>query len=289
MELIKVLQKLRDDIKTWVTNNMQVLNSKIDACNIPIDAELSATSTNPVQNKAVNEAIDELSDLIGTEPVSTQISQAISEQDLFSGNYDDLVGAPSISEEASNELAVVDDKGNIILRVDNEGVHTTKLSLNGVDVGDEIRSKVTQEEGKVLSSNDYTDEDKAKLSLLSSDILDVTAVDSELSITSENPVKNKAIARAIKSHVEDTAVHHADISEDLIDEFILTDSDGNIILRIDNQGIHSVDLILNGRTIKDSITNEFELIRQELEEGRNSLMNDIIEALPKYNGEVLPG
>lgn len=289
MELIKVLQKLRDDIKTWVTNNMQVLNSKIDACNIPIDAELSATSTNPVQNKAVNKAIDELSDLIGTEPVSTQISQAISEQDLFSGNYDDLVGAPSISEEASNELAVVDDKGNIILRVDNEGIHTTKLSLNGVDVGDEIRSKVTQEEGKMLSSNDYTDEDKAKLSLLSSDILDVTAVDSELSITSENPVKNKAIARAIKSHVEDTAVHHADISEDLTDEFLLTDSDGNIILRIDNQGIHSVDLILNGRTIKDSITNEFELIRQELEEGRNSLMNDIIDALPKYNGEVLPG
>ena len=43
-----------------------------------VDSALSSTSTNPVQNKVVNSAISDLSDLIGDTSVATQIASAIS-------------------------------------------------------------------------------------------------------------------------------------------------------------------------------------------------------------------
>lgn len=43
-----------------------------------VDAELSSTSTNPVQNKVVNAAIADLNELVGDTAVATQINNAIS-------------------------------------------------------------------------------------------------------------------------------------------------------------------------------------------------------------------
>ena len=61
MNILDTLKQLRDDIKIWVTNNLNALNAKIDEKTIPIDSELSSTSTNPVQNKTITKAIDNIS------------------------------------------------------------------------------------------------------------------------------------------------------------------------------------------------------------------------------------
>jgi hypothetical protein len=45
-----------------------------------VDSELSADSTNPVQNKAVAEAIDSLNTLVGDSSVAEQIQNALDEQ-----------------------------------------------------------------------------------------------------------------------------------------------------------------------------------------------------------------
>ena len=60
MIILQAMKQLRDDIKDWVTTNLNVLNAKIDEKTIPIDSELSTTSTNPIQNKAVAEAINNI-------------------------------------------------------------------------------------------------------------------------------------------------------------------------------------------------------------------------------------
>ena len=60
MTIVEALVKLRNDLKTWVTNNLNALNAKIDEKTIPIDSELDITSANPVQNKAIVTAIDNL-------------------------------------------------------------------------------------------------------------------------------------------------------------------------------------------------------------------------------------
>ena len=76
MNILETLVQLRDDIKTWVTNNIQELNVKIDENTIPVDSELSATSTNPVQNQAITNAINSIP--------------------TFSGDYNDLANKPEI-------------------------------------------------------------------------------------------------------------------------------------------------------------------------------------------------
>ena len=76
MNILETLVQLRDDIKTWVTNNLQALNTKIDEKTIPVDSELSATSTNPVQNQAITNAINNIP--------------------TFSGDYNDLDNKPTI-------------------------------------------------------------------------------------------------------------------------------------------------------------------------------------------------
>lgn len=58
-------------------------------------------------------------------------------------------------------------------------------------------SKVDKEEGKGLSTNDFTTAEKNKLESIE-DNANYTVVDTALSTTSENPVQNKVVANAVK-------------------------------------------------------------------------------------------
>lgn len=111
MNILDTLKQLRDDIKLWATNNFNALNAKIDEKTIPIDSELNSTSTNPVQNKAITNAINNIP--------------------RFSGSYNDLTDAPNIAEDDSGNMVIADESGNIIFKADADGMHTTALSLNG--------------------------------------------------------------------------------------------------------------------------------------------------------------
>ena len=111
MNILNALKQLRDDIKIWVTNNLNALNAKIDEKTIPIDSKLSTTSTNPVQNKIITEALNNVP--------------------RFSGDYNDLTNAPNIAEDDSGSMVITDEAGNAIFRADADGIHTTALSLNG--------------------------------------------------------------------------------------------------------------------------------------------------------------
>ena len=134
MNILEVLVQLRDDIKDWVTNNLTALDSKIEEKTIPIDSELSATSTNPVQNKVVSKEIDSLNNLVGDTPVATQISTAIASQEHFSGDYNDLTNAPNISEDGSGNMVIADESGNIIFQADAGGIHTTTVDAKDVTI-----------------------------------------------------------------------------------------------------------------------------------------------------------
>jgi hypothetical protein len=131
MDILNILKQLRDDIKIWVTNNINALNAKIDEKTIPIDNELNSTSTNPVQNQAIAKEIDSINDRVGNTPVATQISQAINAQEHFSGDYNDLTNAPDITDDGSDNMVITDEAGNIIFKADADGIHTTAVSIDG--------------------------------------------------------------------------------------------------------------------------------------------------------------
>ncbi len=297
MNILETLVQIRDDLKTWVTNNINAINSKIDEKTIPIDNELSAESTNPVQNKIIHEKIEEINTLIGDEPVATQISTAIAKQEHFSGDYYDLTNAPNILEDEAGNMIVADEAGNIIFKVDTDGIHSTSLSLNGESIQSLLDDKVNKEDGKGLSSNDYTNEDKAKLALISSELA-TASIDSELSTTSDNPVKNKVITNAITQVTNDvdtletlvgnkavsTQITEAvskiksfsgdygdltnapNITENDSDDVIFADNNGNIIVKVDKDGIHSNGLVINGENILSTLNAKFDKQSEVLEE-----------------------
>ena len=118
MNILEALHQLRDDIKTWVTNNINALNSKIDEKTIPIDNELDSNSINPVQNKVIANAINNIP--------------------RFSGDYNDLTNAPNIAEDDSGNMVISDESGNVIFKVDADGTHSTSMSLNGYPVATQL-------------------------------------------------------------------------------------------------------------------------------------------------------
>lgn len=105
-----------------------------------VDATLSETSTNPVQNQAVNAAL--------SNKVSKEDGKGLSTNDFTTEEKDKLAG---IAEGANK--TVVDDK-----------ISTTSTNpIQNKVITTELNKKVNSVSGKGLSTNDYTTEEKTKL------------------------------------------------------------------------------------------------------------------------------
>ena len=184
MTVLNALKQLRDDIKVWVTNNLNALNAKIDEKTIPIDSELSETSTNPViseDNPDKMVVIDETGNIIfqadssgvhatslslNGEPAATEayVDEAVAnieipeieladyynkeQTDLAIDNVKDELSESIMSE--SDEWQVVDNLGNIIFSIDSEGLHSTDLELKGKSIQDTIGEIVSDKAPKML-------------------------------------------------------------------------------------------------------------------------------------------
>ena len=237
MNILETIVQLRDDLKSWVTNNLNALNAKIEANTVPIDSELNSTSTNPVQNKAISAKIDSLNSLVGDTSVSTQIAEAIASQNHFSGDYNDLINAPDIVEDESGEVVYADESGNIIFKIDADGAHTTDIEVDGTSLSDKIpvwdaKSDfsgnyndltdapniiendtgdmiVSDEDGNIIfkidaSGLNTTTVQANEVKINGQDVIDMInnhtiVVDDTLSDTSINPVQNKVISAELAS------------------------------------------------------------------------------------------
>ena len=131
------------------------------ATKVTVDETLSETSTNAIQNKAVQAAIN---------AVSTKVDNIIK----------DAPEAYDTFKEISEYISSHKTEYDALLAVSN--------------------NKVDKVDGKGLSTNDFTTELKTKLDGIAAEATKVT-VDSEMSSTSTNPVQNKAIQAALDKKV----------------------------------------------------------------------------------------
>jgi hypothetical protein len=93
-------------------------------------------------------------------------------------------------------------------------------------------NKVDKIEGKGLSTNDYTTEDKNKLAGIAAGA-NKTVVDTVLSSTSENPVQNKVVDAALKTLIGDTPVADQ-ISEAIADYYTKSQIDSYELITLDD-------------------------------------------------------
>lgn len=94
MTILETFIQLRDDLKLWVTNNLKTKanishNHTIsDFTDYIVDTELSGTSTNPVQNKVIDDAINK-----AKEDASNKDAVVLYEAQKSAKDYTDSVAA----------------------------------------------------------------------------------------------------------------------------------------------------------------------------------------------------
>lgn len=263
MNILETLIQLRDDLKLWVTNNLNALSDKIDAKTFPIDRTLSNTSTNPVQNKTITSAIENINSRVGNTAVATQISNAIAKQPHFSGDYNDLTNAPNIAEDDSGNMVIADESGNVIFKADADGIHTTALSLNG--------------------------EPAATETYVNAAIAEIPTPDVSGQINAHNTSEaaHEDIRQAINTAKEE-------LSESIVaesDEWKVVDNNGNIIFSVDADGAHTTAMSLNGDAVategwvenKNYLT-EHQDISGKSDVGHKHVLEDITD-LPNFATE----
>ena len=268
MNILNALKQLRDDIKTWVTVNLNALNAKIDEKTIPIDSKLDSTSTNPVQNQAITKEIDSINDRVGDTSVATQISNAIDKVPTFSGDYNDLTNAPDISEDGLGTMIIADESGNIIFKADADGVHTTAVSINGEAAAtekyvDEAISNIDIPEVDFTgyATETYVDNKVADLVNSAPEALDTLG---ELATALKNHEDAyDALLETVGSKATYTDLDNLkeELSESIVsemDEFHIVDNAGNIVASIDENGVATTtviaqSVIVNGNSVEEHI------------------------------------
>ena len=289
MNILEALIKLRDDLKTWVTINLQVLNKKIDEKTFPIDEELDSLSTNPVQNKTIKRKIDYLT----------------AEVDNVHNSYGNMEDAPNITSHHESEFIVTDDRGNIILKIDASGLSTTGLKLTQmvytedeqfalVDKNHNIIFEVTENGAATTSlvlkgqfGKDFIQSFSKDFLIADNDGNIIFKADEEGIHSTELFLNNKKIGEAIErlsSYVGNkplnqqilealeaslgdyaegggvsTSTANLNISELLPEEFVITDDYGNIIFKADAQGAHAPAMTVHGHEVPGLIASTTDL------------------------------
>lgn len=124
---------------------------------ITIDDEMSDTSINPVQNKVITEALDDKVDKVTGKGLSTE-DYTTSDQTKLSGLADiKSIGAGLALNTTTGELSAT----GISITIDTEIDDTSTNPVQNKVIAEALEDKVDVISGKGLSTNDYTNADKA--------------------------------------------------------------------------------------------------------------------------------
>lgn len=166
---IKVGKGLAIDAETGVLN--------ATGTEVKIDEAINSTSTNPVQNKAISAALNKKVDVVAGKVLS-------------SNDY---------TNDEKTKLANIAEGANKTI-VDTALSETSTNPVQNKVINTALSNKVSKEDGKGLSTNDYTTEEKIKLAGIAEGA-NKTIVDDKISTTSTNPIQNKIITAELNKKV----------------------------------------------------------------------------------------
>lgn len=197
-------------------------------------------------------------------------------------SYNDLQDAPNIAETDTDDLVITDESGNIIAKVDKDGLATTgvnakTIKLAGEDLGAKLASlDADLEASKIPSIND---DGSGKLEFADEAGNVVARIDEDGFETTKVTAKEAIIGGVdINEHISDPQAHlqagelegldarltsvEADladypITQDGSDKLTVADEAGNIVFEInsDGQGATNVySLLINGKPLTEFIS-----------------------------------
>lgn len=234
MDILETLIQLRDDLKTWVTNNLVALNAKIDSKTFPIDDELNLESINPVQNKVIAAKLEEVESAIGN------------------------TSGSSITDDGSGEFNIADPQGNVIFKVDADGIHTTDITANGEDLS------IADPNGNVIFKADKDGIHTTDITSNSNNFIIEDASNNiifQIDADGAQTTKLKLNSGDIDEQLEDIRanmgqsgfsgdynelINKPNITDDWSSEFNIADPSGNVIFKVDKDGVHTTNINTSG-------------------------------------------
>lgn len=177
-----------------------------------------------------------------------------------------LKGSKEALTSTDSTFYVVDSAGNVIFRIDSDGASTVDLKVksNGslTSILTLLANKVNKDGSKVLSTNDFTNAYKEAVDNFGSGVLKsggdtfhitdnsgniIAKFDANgLSVT-DVAVKSNGLPTSILTLLDGKADKGETPTPSSLEEitsvgdtFLVTDSNGNIILKVDSEGVHSV-------------------------------------------------
>lgn len=253
MHILQVIKKLKEDIVSWVTLNINALNAKIDSKTVPIDDKLDPNSTNPVQNKVINSKIADINNRVGITSVASQIDNAINNLEV---DYNDLINAPnietSIDAEENEVLEVVDKEDQIVVRIDKEGITTTAVTI------------VDGENSSPVATKKYVDEEISKA-------------------TPEGYATTKYVDDAVAEHASEVKGELQDINDTIAglgDEIVsnqtelkIVDTEDKIIFQVDGNGVTTTDATITNNLFGANIS-AYNIIADSIKVDENTVATE---------------
>lgn len=138
--------------------------------------------------------------------------------DYTPANEEDL---PNITEDNSGELTIADESGNIIARIDADGVHSTEVEAKGIFLGETVLEHTNNSSIHVTSSEKSVWNNKSDFSGFYQDLIDKPNI----------------------------------IPEDNDKSLTVIDGNGNAIMRVDEEGIHSTEVELGDIRVRETLIN----------------------------------
>jgi len=244
--------------KTLSSNDFtNALKTKLEniengANKITVDSTLSSNSSNPVQNKVINTALNNKVDKISGKGLSTN----------------------DFTDALKTKLDEIEAKANKIIIDTSLSSSSTNPVQNKV-INTALGNKVDKVSGKSLSTNDFTNDLKTKLDGISAGA-NKTVVDSSLSSTSTNPLQNKAINTALNNKVDKVSgkgLSTNDFTTDLLNKLNAIEAQANKTV-VDSALSSTSTNPLQNKAINTALNNKVDKIS-----GKSLSTNDFTDAL----------
>lgn len=154
--------------------------------------------------------------------VSSEDKRIWNNKSDFSGDYNDLINAPSIVENDSGDMIIADSNGNIIMKVDANGFETTTIKAKSAIVNNiDVTAKLEEQNNALINHSSNT-------------VVHITE--------SERQIWNN---KSDFSGDYNDLVNAPDIQEDASGEITYADEFGNIIAKINENGFETTQVIAN--------------------------------------------
>lgn len=136
--------------------------------------------------------------------------------------YEQLKEKPDIFDDDSGEFYITDGSGNIIAKIDDNGIHALNVFVGASDK--EVSSKEDLTElSRTINNNILAIND------------DISVINSNFTSTTANLNKNIVTLFNDKSDIDHS---HTDLDSES-EDFTITDEDGNIAVRVDSTGLYT--------------------------------------------------